>query len=174
MLNQNVIDLLFQILCNNLNNDRNLRTLINLMIKINEQILSLFDKLVTPNLNTENDLFMSYDNNEANYNEETLKNILTPLFKSIKDSNLIFLEDLHQIDNDELFTTYEKNQKKLGLKKLILVEYLRSIIDILVNTNSKNLLSNEINDIINLINQNKIFCLLNDFFFRYEFNNIYQ
>ena len=174
MLNQNVIDLLFQILCNNLNNDRNLRTLLNLMIKINEQILSLFDKLVTPNLNTENDLFMSYDNNEANYNEETLKNILTPLFKSIKDSNLIFLEDLHQIDNDELFTTYEKNQKKLGLKKLILVEYLRSIIDILVNTNSKNLLSNEINDIINLINQNKIFSLLNDFFFRYEFNNIYQ
>ncbi len=174
MLNQNVIDSLFQIIYNNLNNDRNLRTLLNLMIKINEQILASFDKLVTPNLNTENDLFMSYDNNEANYNEDSLKKILIPLFKSIKDSNLIFFEDLHQIDNNELYTTYEKNQKKLGLKKLILVEYLRSLIDILVNTNSKNILSNEVNDIINLINQNKTLSLLNDLFFEYEFNNIYQ
>ena len=174
MLNENVIDLIFQIIYNNLNNERNFRTLIQLMIKINEQILSSFDKLITPNLNSENDLFMSYDNNDANYNEDSLKNVLTNLFKSIKDSNLIFFEDLHQIDDNKLSTTYEGSQKKLGLKKLILVEFLRSLIDILVNTNSKKILLNEINDIINLINKNKIFSLLNDLFFEYDFNNIYQ
>lgn len=174
MLNENVIDLIFQIIYNNLNNERNFRTLIQLMIKINEQILSSFDKLITPNLNSENDLFMSYDNNDANYNEDSLKNVLTNLFKSIKDSNLIFFEDLHQIDDNKLSTTYEGSQKKLGLKKLILVEFFRSLIDILVNTNSKKILLNEINDIINLINKNKIFSLLNDLFFEYDFNNIYQ
>ena len=174
MLNQKLVDLLFSIIYKNLDNERNLKCLLNLMIKINEKILNCFDKIITPNLNLENDLFVSYDTNENNYNEKLLTSILTFLFKSIIESNLMFLEDLHQITNTEIETTYQKNQKKLGMKKLILVEFLRSIIDILVNTYSKNLLTNEICKIIKLMDENRIFWTLHNLFFEYEFNNIYQ
>ena len=77
----------------------------------------------------------------------------------------MFLEDLHQITNTEIETTYQKNQKKLGMKKLILVEFLRSIIDILVNTYSKNLLTDEICKIIKLMDENRIFWTLHNLFF---------
>ena len=147
------------------------------MIKINEKILSLFDNLVTPNLGAENENVLNYDNdfdNNNNENNENLNQILSYLFNSIIEGNFIFFRDLNQFDNKPISTSYEKNQKKLGIKKLILVEYLRSVIDIIVNTNAKQILSKEIDDIINIINNNDIFHTLNYILFNYEFNNIFQ
>ena len=55
-------------------------------------------------------------------NEEKLenqKNNINFLFNALKECNLNFLDDLNIFnDNDLLETTYQKTQKKLGLKKL--------------------------------------------------------
>jgi hypothetical protein len=177
MLEKDLVSLLYSIIYKNIENDKNLRTLLHLMIKINEKILSLFDNLVTPNLGAENENVLNYDNdfdNNNNENNENLNQILSYLFNSIIEGNFIFFRDLNQFDNKPISTSYEKNQKKLGIKKLILVEYLRSVIDIIVNTNAKQILSKEIDDIINIINNNDIFHTLNYILFNYEFNNIFQ
>ena len=177
MLEKDLVSLLYSIIYKNIENDKNLRTLLHLMIKINEKILSLFDNLVTPNLGAENENVLNYDNdfdNNNNENNENLNQILSYLFNSIIEGNFIFFRDLNQFDNKPISTSYEKNQKKLGIKKLILVEYLRSVMDIIVNTNAKQILSKEIDDIINIINNNDIFHTLNYILFNYEFNNIFQ
>ena len=184
MSNQNLLKQLFQILYNNLNNNNNSKSLLSLLIKINENILSNFDELVTTNLIQENpmDIFSNLYGNvmeeEKINNEERLenqKNNINFLFNALKECNLNFLDDLNIFnDNDLLETTYQKTQKKLGLKKLCQVEYFRTIIDILINANSKNLFKNDIEEIIKLANEKKVFWTLNDIFFNYEFNNIYQ
>ena len=184
MSNQNLLKQLFQILYNNLNNNNNSKSLLSLLIKINENILSNFDELVTTNLIQENpmDIFSNLYGNvmeeEKITNEEKLenqKNNINFLFNALKECNLNFLDDLNIFnDNDLLETTYQKTQKKLGLKKLCQVEYFRTIIDILINANSKDLFKNDIEEIIKLANEKKVFWTLNDIFFNYEFNNIYQ
>ena len=186
MSNQDLLQLLFSILYKNLNNN-NSSALLALLIKINENILSNFDKLVTANLIQENpmDIFSnmySYNNymeedkvgtfNEKN--NDNLKNNINNLFKSIKESKFNFLEDLNQFDNDELLTTFQTKQKKLGSKKLSQIEYFRTIIDIIINSNSNSFFQNEIEELIKIANDKKIFWNINDIFFKYEFNNIFQ
>ncbi len=178
MLEKDLVSLLYSIIYKNTENEKNLRTLLNLMIKINEKILSLFDNLVTPNLAAENENLLNYDNdfdnNDNNEKNENLTKILSYLFNSLIEGNFIVFRNLNQFDNQVISTTYEQNQKKLGIKKIVLIEYLRSLIDILVNTNAKQILSKEINEIINIINNNEIFQTLNYILFNYEFNNIFQ
>ena len=176
MLEQNFMDIIFSIIEKNMRKDRNLRILLNLMIKINNKILSLFENLVTPNLAAENEDLLNFDHDDDSdfNNEEILNKILPVLFNSIINTDLNFYNDLNEFDNSEIETTYEKNQKKLGLKKLTLIEYFRSLIDILVNTNAKKIFEKEIENIIDKINQKGIFWTLNDILFKYEFNNIFQ
>ena len=50
MLEKDLVSLLYSIIYKNTENEKNLRTLLNLMMKINEKILYLFDYLVTYNL----------------------------------------------------------------------------------------------------------------------------
>ena len=185
MSNIDLLKLIFSILYKNLNNNNNCRALLNLLIKINENILSNFDNLVTANLIQENpmDIFSnmySYNNymeEDKNFNEknfDNLKNNISNLFNSIKESNFNFLEDLNQFDEGEMLTTFQTTQKKLGLKKLSQIEYFRTFIDIIINSNSNIFFQNEIEELIKIANDKKIFWNINDIFFNYEFNNIFQ
>ena len=184
MSNDKLLKLLFKILYNNMNNINNSQSILSLLIKINEYILLNFDKLVTVNYIQENSMD-NYYSSMFNYNMEEDKSInekylemniksIHYLFNALKESNLNFLEDLNKFDESELLTTYGRPQKKLGIKKLLQVEYFRTIIDIIINSNSKNLFKKEIEELINIANDKKIFWTLNDIFFSYEFNNIFQ
>ncbi len=184
MSNQDLLKLLFSILYKNLNNN-NSSSLFTLLITINENILSNFDNLVTANLIQENpmDIFSnlySYNNymeEDKNFNEknsDNLKNNINNLFNSLKESNFNFLEDLNQFDNEEILTTFQTKQKKLGSKKISQIEYFRTIIDIIINSNSNSFYQNEIEELIKIANDKKIFWNINDIFFNYEFNNIFQ
>ncbi len=167
---------------------KKLRNLINILIKINENILSNFDKPVTPNLIPENpmdllNMIKNYgldnnteeENQQPSNNEENLKNYLNFLFKVLKENSFAFLDDLNKFeDNNQIETTYQRNQKKLGLKKLAQIEFFRSIIDICVNSYAKKFFTENVEDIIKIANEKNIFWILNEIFLNFEFNNIFQ
>ena len=167
---------------------KKLRNLINILIKINENILSNFDKPVTPNLIPENpmdllNMIKNYgldnnteeENQQPSNNEENLKNYLNFLFKVLKENAFAFLDDLNKFeDNNQIETTYQRNQKKLGLKKLAQIEFFRSIIDICVNSYAKKFFTENVEEIIKIANEKNIFWILNEIFLNFEFNNIFQ
>ncbi len=167
---------------------KKLRNLINILIKINENILSNFDKPVTPNLIPENpmdllNMIKNYgldnnteeENQQPSNNEENLKNYLNFLFKVLKENSFAFLDDLNKFeDNNQIETTYQRNQKKLGLKKLAQIEFFRSIIDICVNSYAKKYFTENVEEIIKIANEKNIFWILNEIFLNFEFNNIFQ
>ena len=164
----------------------NLQYVLKLLIEINENCLKMFPKRVTPTLTVETFDFSSY-NLDMKYaleedramsikekEENDLNTNLEYLFNSLKKSDFEFLSGLDYYDDSTFDSTYQKPQKKLGIARLTQVEYFRSILDILVNANSLNVLQNEINDIIKLANEKKIFWNLIEMFYAYEFNNMYQ
>ena len=166
---------------------KKLRNLLNILIKINENILSNFDKPVTPNLVPENpidllNMIKNYglenNNEEENQapsnNEENLKIYLSFLFKVLKENSFSFLNDLNEFEDNQLETTYQRQQKKLGLKKLSQIEFFRSIIDICVNSYAKKYFPENVEEIIKLAEEKNIFWILNDIFLNFEFNNIFQ
>ena len=179
MSNKNLAVLLFSILYKNLNNEMRLRILFNLMIKINEKILTSFDKLVTPNLVAQNQIFaltnLNNDDDEKQISEDTLKVALDIIFQSFIESEFIFFQDLNYFYPNFIFeTTYQDMQKILGYKKYLQIEYFRTIIDILVNSYSKKILVDKIEEIIKILGKVNIFYMLHFIFFEFEFNNLYQ
>lgn len=122
----------------------NLRCLLNLMISMNDNLLKGFTKRVTPNLVIEYGIVygvleiktVNDEDKPMNSKEEEdlelVKN-LEYLFKSLKESEFQFFEGLGTFDDNVLETTYQKPQKKLGLAKLTQVEYIRSILDVIIN-----------------------------------------
>jgi len=167
---------------------KKLRNLINILIKINENILSNFDKPVTPNLVPENpmdllNMIKNYglenSNEEENQaplnNEENLKSYLSFLFNVLKENSFSFLNDLNEFEEDsQMETTYQRKQKKLGLKKLSQIEFFRSIIDICVNSYAKKYFPENVEEIIKLADEKNVFWILNEIFLNFEFNNIFQ
>lgn len=163
----------------------NLQYVLKLLIEINENVLKMFPKRVTPNLIVEQFDFASY-NFDMKYaleedkamslgkEENDLNTNLEYLFNSLIQSDFEFLSGLDNYDDATFDSTYQKPQKKLGIARLTQVEYFRSILDILVNANAIGVLQTEINNIINLANSKNIFWTLIDIFYAYEFNNMYQ
>ena len=144
MSNNNLVSLLFSIFYKNLQNERGLRILFNLFIKINERILISFDNLVTPNLVSKNLTEVMYNTNtntnnedeEKKINEETFKSVLETIFNSLIENEFVFFWYLNENKNLFFEATYQQNQPILGLNKLLQIEYFRTIIDILVNSYS--------------------------------------
>ena len=102
------------------------------------------------------------------------------LISLLKKCNFNFINDLDDFsskENSEFMSTYQIPQKKLGMKKLLQIEFFRSILDILVNAYSK-FDEQEIKDsIINIINsaqEKKIFWKMHKLFFDFPFCNLYQ
>ena len=187
--NEDSIKLLYSILSSNLDNTKKLKNILNVLIKLNETILSLFENPVTPNLLPENPLdFMNIFSYNISYNDNFLdddkkiklpkdydfKAFLEKFFNILKENNFSFLDDLNIFEDIEIETPYLINQKKLGTKKLAQIEFFRSILDILVNAYAKEYLKENIEEIIKLAEEKNIFWILHEIFLKFEFNNIFQ
>ena len=188
MSNQKLVELLFSLLEKSVDNPKKLISIINLLIKVNENVLKNFSSTCTKNLTPENPLdFMSlfnYDNSypldEKQINKEEMdeinKNVLLSLFNTLKKTEFKFLEDLgvYNQDNEEFLTTYQQKQKKIGMKKLAQIEFLRTILDIFVNSYYNKFHETEIEELIKIIKDKNIFYNCHKLFFDFPFSNIYQ
>ena len=170
----------------NISDEKKLIALLKFLIVINDNILQNFETHYTTNLAQENNFdYMTpnfdtcYSQDEKNLEpemQEAFQKLLLVLFESLKENNFCVVDDLNNYkeNSDEFLTTYLRKQKKMGMKKLVQTEYLRTIFDIIINSYASNFYKNEIDELIEIINKKKILWTLNDLFFDFPFNNIYQ
>ena len=169
-------------------NPKKLICIMNLLIKVNENILKNLSNHCTKNLVQENPLdFMNLFNYDAAYPlddkpinseemEETNKRVLLSLFTILKKTEFKFLEDLgtYTKENEEFLTTYKQKQKKIGMKKLSQIEFLRTILDIFVNSYNSQFHEKEIEELILILKNKNVFSNCHKLFFDFPFSNIYQ
>ena len=172
MSNNELVELLFSLLEKSTGNPKKLISIMNLLIKVNENVLKNFSTHCTKNLIPENPLeFMNMFNYESSYPmdekqitdeemNEINNKVLSSMLNTLKKNEFKFLEDLGEYtqDNAEFKTTYLRDQKKIGMKKLAQIEFLRTILDIFVNA----------------YNAGNIFYNCHKLFFDFPHSNIYQ
>ena len=196
----NPFEYLYKILLNSKTNPKKSNYILGLLIKINENILKLFDSRCTPIVEEEtednNDLMNIYGamnyNSLGNYgsfgnnrygsiNEDNrtkiLEKILADLFAILEKNKFEFLEDFGQInqeENKEFISTYLEKQKKIGIKKITEIEYIRTLLDIFINACYSEYFSDKVEILIQILNEKNIFWSLHNLFFLFPFSNIYQ
>ena len=188
MSNNELVELLFSLLEKSTGNPKKLISIMNLLIKVNENVLKNFSTHCTKNLIPENPLeFMNMFNYESSYpmdekqiTDEEMNDInnkvLLSLLNTLKKSEFKFLEDLGEYtqDNAEFKTTYLKDQKKIGMKKLAQIEFLRTILDIFVNAYNAGVNQKEITELIDMMKNKNIFYNCHKLFFDFPQSNLYQ
>ena len=186
------LDSLYDILEKSLENPKKLSAVLRLLINVHENILKNEDERITISVTQENPMdFLSMLNGAYGLEETNQKEVNPELQKFVDDANknlisllkkcnfnfINDLDDFSSKENSEFMSTYQIPQKKLGMKKLLQIEFFRSILDILVNAYSK-FDEQEIKDsIINIINsaqEKKIFWKMHKLFFDFPFCNLYQ
>ena len=194
----NPLEYLYNILLNNKNNNQKSNYILSLLIKINENILKLFDSRCTQIVDEEpeenNDLlniynsynyntFNSYGNNRYSTSipednrSKILENILLNLFDILEKTKFEFLFDFGKCDSDfniEFMATYMERQKKIGMKKITEVEYIRTLLDIFINSCYSEYFPDKVENLIKIIEEQNIFFDLHKVFFLFPFSNIYQ
>ena len=194
----NPLEYLYNILLNNKNNNHKSNYILTLLLKINENILKLFDSRCTQIVEEEpednNDLlniynsynyntFNSYGNNRYSTSipednrSKILENILLNLFDILENTKFEFLSDFGKYESDfnnEFMSTYMERQKKIGMKKITEVEYIRTLLDIFINSCYSEYFSDKVENLIKLIEEQNIFLDLHKLFFLFPFSNIYQ
>ena len=194
----NPLEYLYNILLNNNNNNHKSNYILTLLLKINENILKLFDSRCTQIVEEEpednNDLlniynsynyntFNSYGNNRYSTSipednrSKILENILLNLFDILENTKFEFLSDFGKYESDfnnEFMSTYMERQKKIGMKKITEVEYIRTLLDIFINSCYSEYFSDKVENLIKLIEEQNIFLDLHKLFFLFPFSNIYQ
>ena len=183
-----LVELLFCLLEKSVENPKKLICVMNLLIKVNENVLKNLSSHCTKNLVQENPLdFMSLFNCDTTYPldekqisneemEEINKSVLLSLFTTLKKTEFKFFEDLgvYNQDNEEFITTYQQKQKKLGMKKLAQIEFLRTILDIFVNSYNSQFHEKTIEELIEILKNKNVFYNCHKLFFDFPFSNIYQ
>jgi hypothetical protein len=194
----NPLENLYNILLNNKNNNQKSNYILTLLIKINENILKLFDSRCTQIVDEEpeenNDLlniynsynyntFNSYGNNRYSTSipednrSKILENILLNLFDILEKTKFEFLFDFGKCDSDfniEFMATYMERQKKIGMKKITEVEYIRTLLDIFINSCYSEYFPDKVENLIKIMEEQNIFFDLHKVFFLFPFSNIYQ
>ena len=198
----NPLEYLYNILSNAKNNHKKSSYIFGLLIKINENILKLFDSRCTPiveeeNEESTNDIMSMYNsyNYMGYYNtgsfgasnrysqmpednrSSILEKILKNLFDILEKNKLEFLDDFGTCDpelNKDFITTYLEKQRKIGIKKITEVEYLRTLFDIFINACYAEYYSDKVEILINLAEERNIYWNLHNLFFLFPFSNIYQ
>lgn len=155
--NKNIFKMIFDFVLGNINNN-SFKHLIKILIKANENILKDFGtNLVTPTFtcNETQELFFNFTYNVSNlvsgnttYNSQAepqedpqiniqnLQQQFQLIFATLTQSTEIILNNFVEQDNKEqteMETTFGINVKMLGTKRLLEIEYIRSIMEILVN-----------------------------------------
>ena len=154
-------------------------SIIKLLTKLNENIIQNFSVNYTTSNNNENNNEMK--GGEASLscpddNSEVLKKYLLTLFEVLEKSKFKFFENFRN-DKDsvgEFMSTYLEKQKKIGEKRILQIEYIKTVIDILVNANAAKYHDNKLEAIVNEANEQKIFWNSHELFFDFPFSNIYQ
>ena len=152
MKDQRFIVSLYNILDESKEEPKKSIAIMNLLIKINENILKNIEGRCTPVLEQENpmDMINMFNNNYISVDDLTkdpnadmdqpTKNLISYSFNCFEKNKFSFVEDLDTFskkENSEFNTTYQKPQKKMGMKKLIQIELFRTILDIIVNAHVK-------------------------------------
>ena len=199
MGNNELVDLLFSLLEKSVGNIEKLVNIIQLVIKVNENMLQNFSKHCTNNLvpdikirywkisDTFNDNLTSYEfpDSEDEKKEKLItdeemdeinKKVLLSLLDTLKRSKFNFLEDLGECTqvNEEFWASYDNKQKKIGMKKLVQIEFLRTILDIFVNAYHAGINQIEIIELINMMKEKNIFYNYHKLFFNFPNCNMYQ
>ena len=172
-------------------------SIMKLLIEINKSIIQHFPVLYTEendennnnNNNNNNDLLplntdtgYSIDKSisSTEVNIENLKKYLLALFELLEKNKFEFLDDFKCINadknknNEEFVSTYMENQKKIGMKKILETEYLKTFIYIIINSYASKYHENKIENLINIGIDKNIFWNLHDLFFGFPFSNIFQ
>ena len=184
-----LVNLLLSLLEKSAINQNKLVCILNLLIKVNENVLKNLSNHCTKNLVQENPLdFMSlfnYDSSSCPLDEKQIsqeemveinKSALLSLFTTLKKTEFKFFEDLgtYTQENEEFLTTYLQKQKKIGMKKLAQIEFLRTILDIFVNSYNSQFHEKEIEELILMLKNKNVFSNCHKLFFDFPFSNIYQ
>ena len=153
-------------------------SIIKLLIKLNENIIQNFSVNYTTSNNNENNNEMKGETSLScpDDNTEVLKKYLLTLFEVLEKSKFKFFENFGNGNDSagEFMTTYLEKQKKIGEKKILQTEYIKTIVDILVNSNAAKYHENKLEAIVNAANEQKIFWNCHELFFDFPFSNIYQ
>ena len=193
MNNRNLVQILFE-LTNNDNDKKDFnkdKDILNLYININENILKNLERKYTPDIyrESQNDFLNSKEKDMNNsidedkkYNalfQSNIKDILKLLFNLLKKNEFNFLSDFYKDKNDEskngqFISTYQQKQKKLGMNKLLQVEYIRTLLDLIINSYASNFHKKDLQELISILDKKKIFCFLHEIFFNFPFCNIFQ
>jgi hypothetical protein len=189
MTNSSLLTKLNNLISSNFKSEMNSKELITILIKINENILKEFGNQVTPVFTQENQAFMfnlnnfDDDNNQNSndFNKSTEKFDLQTYMESIIDT---IAESTNNITHDFVFgfknnkflinTTFDRPKSILGGKILVELEYVKSIVDILINAMAKGLFVDKLNNIFLKIIKNNFFIKAIEYFYSHEFNNSYQ
>ena len=217
MSNNEIVELLYSLLEKSIVNPKKLISVINILIKVNENVLIYFRTHCTKDLISDIKTFnyefsVPVDNNQNSFSDpfsvpndinmtfykesiyieilnfldekqiteeemdEINNKVLLSLLNSLKKNKLKIIEDLGEYnqDNEEFKTTYLRNQKKIGMKKLIQIEFLRKIFDIIINAFSANAHVKEIIELIDMMKNKKVFYNCHKLFFNFPDNNMYQ
>ena len=182
MSEPNLVHLFFSFMERTFENPKIHICIMNLFVKVNNIILSNFGIHLTENLKlwlySDISFFLNENQNEVNNEEmdKINKNVLLALFKTLKNSEFKFLEDLglYNQDNKDVLTTYKQKQKRMDMKKLVQIELFKTILDIFVNCNMSHFYEKEIEELIQIIKNKKIFYYCHKIFFDFPFCNIYQ
>ena len=187
-----LLELVYSILENTLEDTKKLIAVLRLLINIHENILKNEEDRCTISVAPENPMdFLSmfngtYGLDEANQKEadpelqkivEILNQKLIELIEKTKFNFMNDLDDYSSKENAEFMSTYQVPQKKLGMKKLTQIEFFRSILDILVNVYAKyddEQLRNSVLNIIKIAQEKKLFWKMHKLFFDFPFSNLYQ
>ena len=184
MTKSELLEKIYNILFNS-KNDYKYNSIMKLLLKINENILQHFSIHYTENTNEPtNDLPLNIDTcvsvdkslSSPEDNVDILKKYLIALFDILEKNKFEFLNDLGNISqhNIEFLSTYMEKQKKIGIKKILQTEYLKTLIDIFVNSYASKYHENKINDLIKIGGEKNIFWSLHDLFLNFPFSNVFQ
>ena len=190
MSKKDLLEKIYYIIYNCKNNDKYIY-IIKILIRINENIMQHFPVHFTenPNENNNNDLNQlnidtcaSIDKSLSSPedNIDILKKCLLTLFDCIEKNKFEFFNSFGnknneaKDNNDEFISTYMEKQKKLGMKNIVQTVYLKTLIDIFVNSYASKYHENKIEQLIKIGAEKNIFWNLHDLFLNYPFSNIFQ
>ena len=178
---------IYDILCSCLksHNYQKYISILQLLIKINENILQHFQNNSSDGLNfNEVDEFLygsSFPKEKSvsskNDNSENLKNFLLFMFEILEKNKFNFFSDLGVEDcseSGEFISTFLEKQKKIGLLKIKQTEYILTLINIFSNSFGAKYHEKNINTLIDIINKKNILWNLHEMFFLYPHSNLYQ
>ncbi len=189
MTKKELLEKIYNIIFNCKNNDSKYNSILKLLIKINENILQHFSVHYTDYNDNNNDLMPlnadtcgSLEKSLSSLDDTIiLKKYLLALFDILENNKFNFFEDYGNFNttnndkkNDEFMSTYLEKQKKIGLKKILQTEYLKTLVDIFVNSYASKYYENKVEQLIKITAEKNIFWNLHDLFLNFPFSNIFQ